>query len=201
MLWNDHWRLEGQHAYLGASKHHWINYDETKLRRNFVNQLKAKEGTELHEIAKLLIKKKIKLRQNNQTFNSYVNDAIGFGMDPEVPLAYNVDRLGNSDFFGTPDAMCYRVFPDEGPVLRIHDLKTGTHLGRMEQLRVYAALFFLEYGKILKVKPHDVKIILRIYQNDTIVEEFANPAEIIRIMDWGRKADKIIKELKEVSAA
>jgi len=116
MLWNNHWKLEGQHAYLGASKHHWINYDETKLRRNFTNQLKAKEGTELHEIAKLLIQKKIKLRQNNLTFNSYVNDAIGFGMDPEVPLAYNVDRLGNSDFFGTPDAMCFRVFPDEGPV-------------------------------------------------------------------------------------
>lgn len=201
MLWNDHWRLEGQHAYLGASKHHWINYDETKLRRNFVNQLKAKEGTELHEIAKLLIKKKIKLRQNNTTFNSYVNDAIGFGMDPEVPLAYNVARDGSSDFFGTPDAMCYRVFPDEGPVLRIHDLKTGTHLGRMEQLRVYAALFFLEYGKLMKVKPHDVKIILRIYQNDTFVQEFADPAEIVRIMEWGKKADKIIKEMKEVSVA
>jgi len=89
----------------------------------------------------------------------------------------------------------------KAPSLRIHDLKTGTHLGRMEQLRVYAALFFLEYGKLFKVKPHNVKIILRIYQNDAIVEEFANPVEIIRIMDWGRKADKIIKEMKEVSAA
>lgn len=201
MQWNDHWKLEGKHAYLGASKYHWINYDEEKLRRNFTNQLKAQEGTELHELAKLLIRKKIKLRQNGQTFNSYVNDAISFGMDPEMPLAYNVDRFGDSDFFGCPDAISFRVYPDEGPVLRIHDLKTGVHLGNMKQLRVYAALFFLEYGKLYKVKPHDVKIILRIYQNDTFVQEFADPVEIVRIMEWGKKADKIIKEMKEVNAA
>lgn len=27
MQWNDHSRLVGQHAFLGASKYHWLNYD------------------------------------------------------------------------------------------------------------------------------------------------------------------------------
>ncbi len=31
MIFNNHSNLEGQHAFLGASKYHWINYDETKV--------------------------------------------------------------------------------------------------------------------------------------------------------------------------
>ena len=31
MNFNDHWNLEGQHAFLSASKYHWINYDDEKL--------------------------------------------------------------------------------------------------------------------------------------------------------------------------
>ena len=31
MNFNNHSRLEGQHAFLGASNYHWINYDEAKL--------------------------------------------------------------------------------------------------------------------------------------------------------------------------
>ena len=30
VIFNDHSRLAGQHAFLGASKYHWINYDEKK---------------------------------------------------------------------------------------------------------------------------------------------------------------------------
>jgi hypothetical protein len=188
MLWNDHWRLEGQHAFLGASKHHWINYDEAKLRHTFDNWQKAKEGTELHELAKELIKKRIKLR-GNATLAAYVNDAIGFRMDPEVPLVYN------EDFFGTPDAIKYEHRTKR---LRIHDLKTGVHPGHMNQLKIYAALFFLEYGKLMRVKPHDVEIILRIYQNDEIIEEIADPDEILRIMNKGEADAKLIAQMKEL---
>ena len=31
MIFNNHSNLEGQHAFLGASKYHWINYDEAKV--------------------------------------------------------------------------------------------------------------------------------------------------------------------------
>ena len=32
MIFNKHSNLEGQHAFLGASKFHWINYDEDKIK-------------------------------------------------------------------------------------------------------------------------------------------------------------------------
>ena len=31
MNFNNHSNLEGQHAFLGASKYHWINYGEDKV--------------------------------------------------------------------------------------------------------------------------------------------------------------------------
>lgn len=31
MIFNNHSNLEGQHAFLGASKYHWINYSEDKV--------------------------------------------------------------------------------------------------------------------------------------------------------------------------
>lgn len=196
MQWNDHWRLEGRHAYLSPSKYHWIRYDVEKLKKKFDNDLKAQEGTELHELAKTLIKKRIRLPRNNKTLNSYVNDAIGFRMTPEVALVYNPTNSLDPDFFGTADAISYQV-TDEGPILRIHDLKTGVHPGHMDQLKVYAALFFLEYGKLYKIKPHDTVIALRLYQNDTVIQLIADADEIVAIMEWGKEADKIIKERKE----
>lgn len=39
MNFNNHSNLEGQHAFLGASKFHWINYSEDKVAdayRNFL---------------------------------------------------------------------------------------------------------------------------------------------------------------------
>ena len=35
MNFNKHLNLEGQHAFLSASKYHWINYDETKLIESY----------------------------------------------------------------------------------------------------------------------------------------------------------------------
>lgn len=183
MIFNDHWRMEGKHAFLGASKHHWVNYDIEKVIRTFENQFKSQRGTELHVLAKELIRLKIKLPRNDQTLNAYVNDAIGFQMIPEQPLVYS------ENCFGTPDAIKY-----EKRVLRIHDLKTGVHPGHMNQLYIYAALFCLEY----KFKPFDLETHLWIYQNDTIVKELANPDWVKAIMDKFEMFDRQIEGMKEV---
>jgi hypothetical protein len=196
MRWNDHWRLEGRHAYLSASKHHWLEYDDVKLKKSYDNHRKAQEGTELHELAKILIKKRIKLR-GTHTLAAYVNDAIGFKMDPEVVLVYQPDASVNPVFWGTADAIKY---DPRNRVLRIHDLKTGTHPGNMRQLKIYAVLFFLEYGALLRIKPHDIAIEMRIYQNDEIVREIADPDEIVKYMNKGKHSAKLVAEWEEVAA-
>lgn len=196
MQWNDHWRLEGRHARLSPSKYHWIRYDKEKLKKKLDNDFKAQEGTELHELAKTLIQKRIRLPRNNKTLNSYVNDAIGFRMTPEVPLVYNPTNEPEPDFFGTADAIGFTV-TDEGPILRVHDLKTGVHPGHMDQLKLYVVLFFLEYGKLYRVKPHDVTMALRLYQNDTVIQLIADPDEIVRYMEIAKEADKVVKERRE----
>ena len=63
----------------------------------------------------------------------------------------------------------------------------------MEQLMIYAALFCHEY----KVKPGEIQIILRIYQNDEIIELEPDVDDIVHIMDRIVKADKIISALRE----
>ena len=35
MKFNDHSRLEGAHAFLSASKYHWVNYDDAKLIESY----------------------------------------------------------------------------------------------------------------------------------------------------------------------
>lgn len=187
MQWNPHYDLEGRHAYLGGSKHHWVNYDLDKLRRHYEKHRKAQEGTELHELAKMLILKRIRQVPNGKTFNSYVNDAIGFRMRPEQPLRFS------DNIFCTPDAISFRE-----NILRVHDLKTGEFPGHMNQLRIGAAVFFLEYGKLWRVKPHDVDIFLRIYQNDEVIEEHADPAVIAAIVEKAKLFEAEIERMKEV---
>ena len=103
-------------------------------------------------------------------------------MDSEVVLYYS------ENCFGTADAICFR-----NDILRVHDLKTGETKTHMEQLMIYAALFCLEY----KVKPGEIQIILRIYQNDEIIELEPDVDDILHIMDRIIKADKIISALRE----
>ena len=47
MIFNKHSALEGQHAFLGASKYHWINYDESKVAESYSKFLATQKGTEL----------------------------------------------------------------------------------------------------------------------------------------------------------
>ena len=118
-----------------------------------------------------------------ETLKLYINDAIGFGMDPEVVLFYS------EKFFGTADAISFR-----NNILRIHDLKTGELAASMDQLLVYVALFCLEY----RVKLSDIaNIELRIYQNNEIT--IHNPAidEIGPIMDKIIHLNKLLEKVDE----
>ena len=189
MQWNDHSRdvPEGAHAFLSASKYHWIFYDRDKLITTYCNWLAAQRGTELHRIAKDLITNHIKLPRSKQTLNMYVNDSIGYRMRPEQPLLYS----GNC--FGTADSI---EFYENKGLLRIHDLKTGITPASMHQLEVYAALFCAEYGKRENFKPGDIEMELRIYQNDEIVIANPDSNDISNIMNKIVAFDKEIRKIK-----
>ena len=181
MNFNKHLELEGQHAFLGASKYHWINYNEEKVAESYSKFLATLKGTQLHEFAAQCIKLGQKLPNAKKTLNMYVNDAIGFKMTPEQPLFYS------DNCFGTADTICFRK-----NVLRIHDLKTGATPAHMEQLRIYAALFCLEYG----IKPGNIEIELRLYQNNEVLYDKPTAEDIVPIMDKIISFDKVIKKLR-----
>ena len=181
MNWNQHFNLKGSHAFLGASKYHWVNYTEDKLVEAYTRYTAAQRGTELHDLAAQLIKFGQKLPRNKKTLNMYVNDAIGYRMKPEQILYYS------DNCFGTADAICFR-----NGLLRIHDLKTGVIPAHIEQLLVYAALFCLEY----KVKPAEIGIEVRLYQNDEVLVHNPEVDEIAPIMDKIVTFDKILNRIK-----
>ena len=181
MNFNKHYSLEGKHAFLGASKFHWINYDEEKLAERFLTQQAAAKGTILHDFAAQCIMLGQKLPKSQKTLNMYVNDAIGFKMEPEQVLYYS------DNCFGTADAIIFR-----NNLLRIHDLKTGVTKAHMEQLEIYAALFCLEYNK----RPGDIDMELRIYQNNEILIHQPEADDILPIMDKIMSFDKLIEKLK-----
>lgn len=183
MRWNNHWQIEGKHAFLGASKYHWIRYDLEKMKRIWTNKFASEQGVRLHNLAAFCIKERVKLADNGTTLSMYVNDAIGFKMTPEQVLVFS------DNCFGTADAIAFRDM-----ILRVHDLKTGVHAGSFDQTRIYCALFCLEYD----INPYDIQMIMRIYQADQVFEELADPDEVKRIMDWIRVCDKAIEEMKEV---
>lgn len=178
----NHPNLEGSHAFLGASKYHWINYDDTKLVDTYRKYQATLRGTVLHDFAAQCIKLGQKLPKTKKTLNMYVNDAIGFKMRPEQVLCYS------ENCFGTADAISFR-----NNFLRIHDLKTGVTPAHMEQLMIYAALFCLEY----RYKPSEIDIELRIYQSDEIAVFEPTAADIVPIMDKIITFDKIIAKIKE----
>ena len=153
MNFNEHSSLAGQHAFLGPSKYHWVNYDTEKLAEVYTNAQAARRGVELHDFAHQAIKLGIKLPKVSKTVNMYVNDAIGYRMATEQILYYS------PNCFGTADAIAF-----SNNLLRIHELKTGLIPGSVHQPEIYAALFCLEYG----FKPGAIDMELRLYQFDTI---------------------------------
>lgn len=210
MTFNEHSKLEGLHAFLGPSRPYWLGDDEEQIITRRVNAYSSDIGTLLHNVARKRIKHRFKLNKQEKrsvllelleggippgvvdvlpfddiflNLMTYVNDCIGFQMKPEVILYYS------PICFGTADAI---RFSDRENFLRIHDYKSGTVVkAHMEQLMVYAALFFLEYKK----KPENVGMELRIYQANEVL--FHNPtADDIRpIMDKIVAFDRIISQL------
>lgn len=181
MVFNNHTNLEGFHAPFGASKSSWLRYNDEKVVEVYQNMRAAEIGTRLHEWAKQTIDLGIKQPRSKKTIYTYVNDAIGFKMSTEVVLFYS------ERFFGTADAISFR-----DNFLRIHDLKTGVRPVHIEQLEIYAALFCLEY----KIKPTNIKIELRIYQNDEVLVHEPLPEDIVAIMDKIVHLNKLLENVE-----
>jgi len=211
MNFNRHPSLEGRHALLSASKYSWINDSEEQVLERVSRTYLAELGTDIHDIARKRIKYSVRLKKSDKdsvivdlldmgiprmVINSvdfdfifsnlltYVNDCIGFRMVPEVVLAY-------SDIcFGTADAI---RFDEKQKLLRIHDLKTGSMSAHIEQLLIYAALFFLEYRE----KPVDIHTELRIYQSNDIRVCEPTAEDIVPVMDKIKTFDKLIRDRKD----
>ena len=130
MNWNDHSRLVGLHAFLGASKYHWINYDAARLAETYASYQAKENGTRLHAFAAECIALGQKLPKSKKTLNAYVNDAIGFRMTPEQVLYYS------DNCFGTADSITFK-----NNLLRIHDLKTGAVPALMMHFSVWSTAY------------------------------------------------------------
>lgn len=211
MKFDKHPELKGRHAYLGASKYAWLNYDDDKLKSSYASSFAQAIGTSIHELAANLIshRRKINKRDRNlilykleqdyipasvvdtnyilNNLIPYVSDAIDFGMETEVGLKYS------EVCFGTTDAIQYY---EKERLLRIHDLKTGTTPAHMEQLQIYEALFFLEYGDQLGIVPKDIDCELRIYQGGEIVSFTPDPKDTEDIMEKAIHGDLIVTDVR-----
>lgn len=182
MNFNKHLNLEGKHAFLSASKYHWLNYDDEKIVSTYNKFLAAQLGTRLHAYACESIRLRVKLpTKPKKTLSMYVNDAIGFQMETEQTLYYS------ENCFGTADAISFKK-----NFLRIHDLKTGETPSSIHQLEVYAALFCLEYN----YNPTNISIELRLYQSDEVVVHEPQAEDILYIMQKIIDFDKIIDKMK-----
>ena len=207
MNWNQHRNLEGSHAFLSASKYSWLTKTNEEIVQSYTNSFAQSIGTLSHAFAADYIRFREKLKKGDSrtlkmdlmrkgipeyaidiraffpTVMQYVNDSIDYMMDPEVLLYY-------SDLcFGTADAIQV-----SNGVLRIHDLKTGSTVAKIDQLKIYAALFYLEYGQ----KPERLRTELRIYQSDDIIVHEPEVDEIREVMDAIVEKDRVLQKLKEV---
>jgi len=206
MIFNQHSNFEGQHAFLGASKYSWLNYDKEKLEAAYRRQYLNSIGTILHDLAHRCIVNLVKINKNDrhlvqltllnegipqglidansilETLSPFVNDAIGFKMASEQILYFS------DNAFGTADAISF-----ENNLLRIHDYKSGITPVHMDQLRIYAALFCLEYN----VKPEKIISELRIYQSGQIIYEEPDPELIRSIMKKIIDSDKFLNKIKK----
>ena len=212
MNFNKHSDIAWKHAILGASKYSWLNYDDEQLWKAYVNSFATDIGTLVHDYAKDKIIFRQRMEDNQSERNAlmlhlltnnipvvviplesifynvmaYVNDAIGFKMIPEQVLYYS------EYLFGTTDAIAF-----SRNTLRVHDLKTGVRPASMDQLMIYAALFFLEYKKDVNFQKSKTE--LRIYQNQEVIVHTPTNDDISVIMDKIIHGDMVIdKKLVEV---
>ena len=185
MRFNKHLNLQGEHAFLSPSQHHWLHYTPDRLLERWTAAQAMAYGTLQHEYAHREIEAG-RLSDFVGTIGLYINDAIRYRMTCEQVLYYS------ENCFGTADTISFRY-----KTLRIHDLKTGVWTASVHQLEIYAALFCLEYD----VDPFEIKIELRIYQSNEVIVYDADPEDIIFIMRRIQEFDKLIthKKLEEES--
>lgn len=206
-----HSNLEGKHAILSASSWRWLNDDNDALVKRICSQYATTVGTILHNVAYKHIKHRVKMNKYDKknvmlellsngipgvvvdtidfdnmfdNLMTYVNDGIGYRMEPEVVLCYS------DNFFGTADTITYS---ERDQFLRIHDYKSGSTPAHIEQLMIYAALFCLEY----RFKPTETEMELRIYQSNEVIYHNPEPIEIVEVMDKIVTFDKFLNGLSE----
>ena len=206
MIFHNYSNLDGRHAPFSPSQPYWLNDTADGIIKRFRGQYATQIGTILHDFARKHIKHGLTLSKYDkksallelleagipgsvidsldfdfifENLQSYVNDAVGFRMSPEVHLYFS------ENFFGTTDAIS---FDDKLKKLRISDLKTGSSPAHIEQLIVYMALFCLEYGK----NPFDISAELKVYQKNDILFLEPDPADIKDTMDKIEEFDSII---------
>ena len=184
-VFNKHTDLEGQHAYLSASHHVWLNYTDEHFKEVYRNQLAKQRGTELHAFAEMANRLGIKMPRNHKTINQFINDGLGYDMQAEVLLYYSPFCFGTADLIG---------FDSKKKFLRVFDLKTGQKdVLEFGQLHIYAALFCLEYG----YNPLDLTYEFRLYQNDEVrIDGDPNPETINDICEQIKHFDRMVIEMK-----
>lgn len=179
MIWKNYSHLEGTHAFLSPSRYHWLNYSPERLVEAYKNHMRVGLGTRYHTLAAELIRLAVRLPNTAAPINSFVNDAIGFRMTPEVLLYYSMRC------YGMADAISY-----SSGILRIHDLKTGSDSGSISQLLIYAGLFCLDYG--INITKDLSQTCLRIYHTE-VIEYMPTNKDMVDIVSKIIEADRIIK--------
>ena len=205
---NTHPELVGKHALFSASKYSWLNYDDEKLKNAYINSFASQIGTLVHSYASDKITFRQPMEDNRSERNAlllhllkagippkviqleklftnvvpYVNDAIGYKMTPEV-LLYYTDNV-----YGWTDTISF-----SRSLLRIHDLKTGDGAVSIDQLMIYAALFYLTHKKEANLQK--CKTELRIYQNNQVLIHTPSAYDIACVMDAAVHADMIVDEM------
>lgn len=215
MNFEKHSNLEGYHATFSPSNcRTWIGKEDEAVLDMHVRSYAQQLGTAFHDIARKHIKRRTKVTKSNRneivlsliedygipyyviemnpnfdnmynTFMLYTNDCIGFRMVPEQILYHSNLCFGTTDAINSLDQIL------KTKVLRIHDLKTGVMPAHMEQLYVYAALFCLEY----KMKPEDLQIELRLYQNGEMLNYIPEAEEIVEVMEQIKRVDSEVQKL------
>lgn len=211
MRWHDHSDIEGKHAFLSPSKKSWLNYDIDKLEAAYVNSWATTIGTVLHSFAEIRIKRRkrltkscrdtldqfmyengipVKLIDVDKYFDNlslFVNESIGFRMEPEVGLKISDDCFGHTDAIS---------FDERDRILRISDYKSGMTEPSMDQLLIYAALFFIEYKKELNLELSNFRTELRLYFQEQVLYFEPDEQTMAHVVDTVLCQNKAVQTIK-----
>lgn len=173
---NEHPEISDLHAPFSPSQNYWLNYDRKKLLEFWKNRKAQQIGTDVHSFAAEQLRQEYYFRENNlpysnrhshrDIFSLFLNHSMDNWMQPEVAVKYSDICWGHADSL---------AFNLKKRTLYINDLKTGKHPAPMDQLEIYAAIFYAEYKPILQfqhgIDLNDCRTELRIFQNNEVILE------------------------------